>query len=70
MSCPFVKKQKVKSNITGRIHVVTGIRRDPPRERTLGWGTEITQDVFIQVDNQRDRNGQPLWQGWGCFREV
>ncbi|MFA6466473.1 MAG: hypothetical protein WCV71_01280 [Patescibacteria group bacterium] len=70
MPCEFKKGQKVKAIGSGKIHIITGIRKDPPREILAGWGLTSIQDVFIQVDSQRDRHGQPLWNGWGNFKAI
>jgi len=70
MPCTFVKHQEVKSIITGKRHRITGIRKEPPNEIVGAWGIAIVQDVFINVDNQRDCHGQALWYGYGYFRAL
>lgn len=69
MPCTFVKKQSVISTITGRRHIITGIRREK-KKAMGGWGSHTVTDVFINVDHQRDGNGQRIWQGWGCFKAI
>lgn len=70
MPCEFTLNQRVRSNVTGKMHTITGIRRDPPREILAGWGMAIIEDVFIQVDNQRGPNGEKIWYCWGNFKAL
>lgn len=70
MSCTFSKGQKVKAIGSGKTHIITGIRKDPPRDILAGWGLATVEDVFIQVDGQRNRHGEPLWYGWGNFKAI
>ncbi|MBT4209883.1 MAG: hypothetical protein HOE19_03150 [Candidatus Komeilibacteria bacterium] len=70
MPCTLSKGQDVRNIGTGEAHIITDMRKTPPRQIVGGWGSDVVEYTHIQVDGQTNNDGHPVWQASGDFEEI